>query len=86
MKQWSAAEAKANLSDLVEDANTEPQVITRHGKPISVVIDYQTFMEKRSSLSGGMEAWVCELDKIKYGEDEMDTPQRENRPVPDFEE
>lgn len=34
---WKLEEAKAHLSQLVRDAEHEPQVITRHGKPVAVV-------------------------------------------------
>lgn len=34
---WKLEEAKAQLSQLVRDAEQEPQVITRHGKAVAVV-------------------------------------------------
>lgn len=34
---WKLEEAKAQLSQLVRDAELEPQVITRHGKAVAVV-------------------------------------------------
>lgn len=34
---WKLEEAKTHLSQLVRDAEREPQVITRHGKPVAVV-------------------------------------------------
>lgn len=34
---WKLEEAKANLSQLIRAAESEPQVITRHGKPVAVV-------------------------------------------------
>lgn len=36
-RTWKLEEAKAHLSQLVRDAEAEPQVITRHGKPVAVV-------------------------------------------------
>ena len=30
---WTVADAKARLSEVIERAQTDPQVITRHGKP-----------------------------------------------------
>lgn len=36
-RTWKLEEAKAHLSQLVRDAEHEPQVITRHGKPVAVV-------------------------------------------------
>jgi prevent-host-death family protein len=36
-RTWKLEDAKAHLSQLIRDAETEPQVITRHGKPVVVV-------------------------------------------------
>ena len=36
--QWSVAEAKARLSELMEDAQVRPQTIERRGKPVVVVV------------------------------------------------
>lgn len=35
---WTLANAKARLSEVIDRAQTGPQVITRHGKPIAVVV------------------------------------------------
>jgi len=34
---WSVAEAKARLSEVIDRAQGEPQVITRNGKPSAIV-------------------------------------------------
>ena len=34
---WKLEDAKAQLSQLIRDAEKEPQVITRHGKAVAVV-------------------------------------------------
>ncbi|WP_412029413.1 type II toxin-antitoxin system Phd/YefM family antitoxin [Deinococcus yunweiensis] len=34
---WKLEDAKANLSQLIRAAEQEPQVITRHGRPVAVV-------------------------------------------------
>ena len=36
-RSWKLEEAKAHLSQLIRDAEKEPQVITRHGKAVAVV-------------------------------------------------
>lgn len=36
-KTWKMEDAEANLSQLIQEAEKEPQVITRHGKPVAVV-------------------------------------------------
>ena len=33
---WTVADAKARLSEVIERAQTDPQIITRHGKPSAV--------------------------------------------------
>ena len=36
-RTWKLEDAKANLSQLIRAAEQEPQVITRHGRPVAVV-------------------------------------------------
>ena len=36
-RRWSVQEAKANFSELLREAEKEPQIITRHGKVVGVV-------------------------------------------------
>lgn len=43
MQEWQLQEAKAKLTQLINQAKHAPQIITRHGKKESVVIDYDTF-------------------------------------------
>ena len=35
---WTVAGAKARLSEVIERAQTDPQIITRHGKPSVVIV------------------------------------------------
>jgi len=52
---WQLQEAKNKLSQVVDDAVREgPQVITRHGVEVAIVIsftDYQKMMASRGKLS-----------------------------------
>jgi len=68
MKEWSAAKAKENLSEVIEGAETEPQVIMKHGKPAGVVIGYRSFLENREGIEGGMSRWLSELADIDEGD------------------
>jgi prevent-host-death family protein len=43
---WTVADAKARLSELIERAQTDPQVITRHGKPSAVVVSAEEWARK----------------------------------------
>ncbi len=51
---WSLSDAKARLSELVENASSVPQVIARHGNPSVVVLS----MERYKLLAGGGESVV----------------------------
>lgn len=42
MSSWGVAQAKAKLSELVEQARTKgPQQITKSGKPVAVVVSME---------------------------------------------
>lgn len=49
---WSVQEAKAHFSELLRQAETEPQLITRHGKVVAEVVPRQGEVPrpKRSAL------------------------------------
>jgi prevent-host-death family protein len=41
--EWQVQEAKAELSALIKAAQEAPQVITRHGEPVAVVLSYSEY-------------------------------------------
>ncbi len=43
MQSWQMQEAKARMSELVKNAQVQPQDITLHGKSVAVVISRETF-------------------------------------------
>jgi prevent-host-death family protein len=43
---WTLASAKARLSEVVDRAQSGPQVITRHGKPSAVVVSAEEWARK----------------------------------------
>ena len=46
---WALQDAKNRFSAVAETAaNGEPQVVTRHGHPLVVIISYETYREKIS--------------------------------------
>lgn len=45
MAVWQLQEAKAKLTQLMRDAHTEPQIISRHGHHESVVISMEQYLE-----------------------------------------
>jgi prevent-host-death family protein len=38
MQSWPIHQAKARLSDLVKQAQRQPQQLTSHGQPVAVVV------------------------------------------------
>ena len=43
---WTVAEAKARLSEVIARAQTDPQIITRRGKPCVVVVSAEEWARK----------------------------------------
>ncbi|APO55602.1 type II toxin-antitoxin system Phd/YefM family antitoxin [Bradyrhizobium diazoefficiens] len=43
---WTLANAKARLSQVIDRAQTGPQIITRHGKPNAVVVSAEEWARK----------------------------------------
>jgi prevent-host-death family protein len=43
---WTVAGAKARLSEVIERAQTGPQIITRHGKPSVVMVSAEEWARK----------------------------------------
>ena len=43
---WTLANAKARLSEVVDRAQSGPQIITRHGKPDAVVVSAEEWARK----------------------------------------
>ena len=43
---WTVADAKARLSEVIERAQTNPQIITRHGKPSAVIVSAEEWARK----------------------------------------
>lgn len=42
----TVADAKARLSEVIERAQTDPQIITRHGKPSAVIVSAEEWARK----------------------------------------
>lgn len=43
MAQWSIAEAKSKLSEVIDRARAEPQTISRRGRPVAVVVNAESY-------------------------------------------
>jgi prevent-host-death family protein len=53
MQRWQLQDAKSRLSEVVDRAQRAPQGITRHGKPVAVVMSQATF-ERLSRTKGSL--------------------------------
>jgi prevent-host-death family protein len=51
MPAWTVAEAKAKFSQVIEQARTGPQTITRNGRPAAVVVSAEEW-ERRITRNG----------------------------------
>ena len=54
MNQWQLQAAKARMSELVKQAQRQPQEITLHGKPVAVVLsrlEYDRLSRQHQSLA-----------------------------------
>jgi len=64
-RTWKLEEAKTNLSQLVRDAEHEPHVITRHGKPVVVMSVVTKDLLSGTDLSGvGKVPVACPLSTL----------------------
>ena len=51
---WTVAQAKAKLSEVIENARTHgPQIITRNGRRTAVVVDVEEW-ERKTQRSGSL--------------------------------
>ena len=69
-KTWQVQEAKNKLSEVIDGAlDSGPQILTRRGEKVAVVISYETFLELRqkqtklSALFRPLEGLDLERDK-----------------------
>jgi prevent-host-death family protein len=54
--EWSVADAKARLSELIEKANDHPLTITRNGKPVAIVVGVEEW-KRRTKPKGKLGAF-----------------------------
>lgn len=45
MRQYTVAEARAAIAEVIDRASSEPVSITRHGEPVAVVVEPCVFAE-----------------------------------------
>lgn len=67
---WQVQEAKNKFSQVLEQADTEPQIITRHGQKTGVLMSYKEYRKRvnpavqtiRALYSGAPKLEADELD------------------------
>lgn len=70
---WTVADAKARLSEVIERAQTDPQIITRHGKPSAVMVSAEEWARKTERkgslaeflLSSPLRGAELDLDRVR---------------------
>jgi prevent-host-death family protein len=50
---WTVAKAKAKFSQVIAQARTQPQTITRNGRPAAIVVSVEEW-ERRTSRTGNL--------------------------------
>jgi prevent-host-death family protein len=50
---WTVAQAKAKFSQVIEQARTSPQTVTRNGRPAAAVVSAEEW-ERRTSRVGSL--------------------------------
>ena len=56
---WTVAEAKAKFSQVLEQARSSPQTITRNGRPTAVVVSIEEW-ERRARRKGTLAQFLAE--------------------------
>jgi prevent-host-death family protein len=53
--RWQVQEAKQRFSEVLRAAESEPQIVTKHGEEIAVVLDIAEYRRLRGERIGFME-------------------------------
>jgi prevent-host-death family protein len=77
--RWSVADAKAHLSELMEEARKRPQTIERRGKPVVVVVSVDQYADDEARWRRFLD--VCEQIR-EAGGGEIRVPRRTGRRSP----
>jgi prevent-host-death family protein len=81
MKTWSAAEAKRRFSRLLKDAANGPQLVESRGKPVGVVVSYESYTRNQKAFSqNSLARWLEELLPLHDLEGDLELPPRRDRP------
>ena len=69
MRNYSANEAKQGLGKVLDSAQREPVLISKHGRPFAVVMSYEDFQASEDAKLEALKAAVqAGLDQLDRGE------------------
>lgn len=69
MKTMTAAEAKNSFGEMMENSSREPVVITKHGKPVRVVMSAEEFKQlKLQSLRADVREGIIEAERGEFAD------------------
>lgn len=67
---WQVQEAKNKFSQVLDQAEKEPQVITRHGRKAGVLMSYEAYRKQVNSSGATVRALYAKAPKFEA--DELD--------------
>lgn len=77
---WTVASAKAKLSEVIQQAQSAPQTITRNGKPSVIVVSAEEW-ERKTMRKGTLAQFLMDsplrgtdLDLERHADDARDIP------------
>ncbi|HPJ87852.1 MAG TPA: type II toxin-antitoxin system Phd/YefM family antitoxin [Thermotogota bacterium] len=65
MEFYSLADAKKKFSTVVNDCKEKEIIVTKNGKPVSVMMDYERYMKLMDFLSKVKDLYLMELSDDK---------------------
>jgi prevent-host-death family protein len=79
MKRWQLQEAKQRLSEVVNEAISRgPQAVTRHGKPVAVVVAWPEWNRKAQN-GGSLADWLARCPRTGLSDRDVDRLFRRSR-------
>jgi prevent-host-death family protein len=78
---WQVQEAKNKFSEVLERAETEPQVITRHGKKTGVLMSYAQYQKRLTEKKGSIRKLYAAAPKLEPGELDLERDRDSGREI-----
>ena len=83
MHTWNSADAKRRFSEVLHGTATEPQLLLLRGKPVGVVVSYESFTKNQEAAGEkSLSQWLADLSALHDVEGDMETPPRHDRVDP----